>query len=61
MTTTNNKLEKKIKDDFIAYFGYEPKEIKIEHEYAYAEGFYCRILNNKSIQKTHGISWRRDN
>jgi len=61
MTTTNNKLEQKIKADFIAYFGNEPKEIKIENEYAYVDGFYCRILNNKSIKKTHGIAWRRDN
>jgi len=61
MTTTNNKLEQKIKADFIAYFGNEPKEIKIENGYAYVDGFYCRILNNKSIKKTHGIAWRRDN
>ena len=27
MTTTNNKLEQKIKADFISYFGNEPKEI----------------------------------
>ncbi len=61
MTTTNNKLEKKIKADFISYFGNEPKEIKIDGEIAYADGFYCRILNNKSIKKTHGIAWRKDN
>ena len=61
MTTTNNKLEQKIKADFIAYFGNEPKEIKIDGEYVYADGFWCRILNNKSIKKTRGISWRREN
>jgi hypothetical protein len=39
----------------------KPKEIKIDGEIAYVDGFYCRILNNKSIKKTHGIAWRRDN
>lgn len=61
MTTTNNKLEQKIKADFIAYFGNEPKEIKIDGEYVYADGFWCRILNNKSIKKIHGVAWRREN
>ena len=32
MTTTNNKLEQKIQADFIAYFGNEPKEIKIDNQ-----------------------------
>lgn len=61
MKTENNKLEQKIKNDFISYFGNEPKEIKIENEYAFADGFYCRIINNKSIKKVYGIAWRKEN
>ncbi len=61
MTTLNNKLEAKVKADFIAYFGNEPKELRFDGEIVYADGFYCRIINNKSIKKIHGIAWRRDN
>lgn len=43
MTTTNNKLEQKIKADFIAYFGNEPKEIKIE----YVVISWCGLLKRK--------------
>ncbi len=60
MTTTNIKLEQKVKADFIAYFGREPKTFKMENQYAYADGFYCTILNNKTIKKIHGTSWRRE-
>ena len=60
MKTTNNKLEQKIKADFIVCFGYEPQEIRIDDEYVYIDGFWCRILNNKSIKRIHGVAWRRD-
>lgn len=60
MTTANVKLEQKIKSDFTAYFGYEPKGIKIDGGIAYVDGYYCIIINNKSIKKTHGIAWRID-
>ena len=60
MEISNNKLEQKIKADFTACFGYEPQEIRIDDEYVYIDGFYCRIVNNKSIKRIHGVAWRRD-
>ena len=61
MKNANNQLDQKIKSDFLSYFGNEPKQIKIEGEYVFADGYYCRIVNNKSIKKTNGIAWRIDN
>jgi hypothetical protein len=61
MKTTNNKLEAKIIASFIAEIGETPTQIKYDGEHVYADGFYCRILNGKSIRKIHGLAWRRDN
>ena len=49
MTTTNNKLEQKIKADFIAYFGNEPKEIKIEKK---LKSIIIAELKQKKISRT---------
>jgi len=60
MNNQPNKLEQKIKDSFIAYFDRQPVHIKIDGEYATVDGFYCRILNNKTIRTKRGITWRKD-
>ncbi len=60
MTTININLEKKIKATFLAEFGYEILEMKIEGNYVYAENYYLRIANNK-ITKTFGRAWFIDN
>ena len=60
MTTLNNKLEAKVIASFIAELGETPTQIKFDGDYVYADGFYCRILNGKSIKKTHRVAWRRD-
>ena len=60
MEITNSNLEKKIKSDFAAYFGYEPTEFRIDGEYVYAHGFYCRTVNGKTIKRINGTAWRRD-
>lgn len=55
---TTEKLLSKITADFIGYFGYEPTSVRIEDGYAYADDFYCKIINNKTIKKIHGVAWR---
>ena len=57
----NNKLEAKVIESFIAELFESPTQIKFDGDYVYADGFYCRIINNKSIKKTHGLAWRKDN
>jgi Tfp pilus assembly protein PilO len=60
MNNQAHKLEQKIKDSFIAYFDRQPINIKIDGEYANVDGFYCRILNNKTIRTRRGITWKKD-
>ena len=54
-------LLNKIKLSFEKELGYSPKVITFDGEICYADGFWCMILNNKTIKKTHGLSWRIDN
>jgi len=67
MTTSNTILEKKVIENFISEFNYEPTSIKIEGDYAFAKydwtntTYFCRIINGKSIKKRNGITWRLDN
>ena len=58
--STDNKLKEKVIDSFISEFGYKPKNVKIEGDYAYADGYYCRIIKNKTIKKIYGRAWRLD-
>jgi hypothetical protein len=61
MTTLNNKLEAKVIESFISELGETPSQIRFDGDFVYADGFYCRILNGKSIKKTHGLAWRKEN
>lgn len=57
----NPALIAKIKATFIAELGFEPTNIQVSGEYATSNGFYCCILNGKTIKKTHKLAWRKDN
>lgn len=56
----NAQLENKIKKSFFAEFGFMPSSIKFDGEFCTAEGYCCRVLNGKTIKKTHGLAWRLD-
>lgn len=53
-------LKQKIEREFLSYFGHLPKIVTFNQDLCYADGYWCRILNGKTIKKTHGICWRRD-
>ena len=62
-----NTLEQKAIKDFIDYFGYAPSNIKIENlrppakgQFIYADQYYARSVNGKTLQKIHGSAWRLD-
>lgn len=61
-------LQEKAIKDFIDYFGYAPSNVKIENlkppakgQYIYADQYYARSINGKTLQKVYGVAWRLDN
>jgi hypothetical protein len=55
-----SQLENKIIKSFISELGFMPSTIKLDGEYCTSDGYYCRVLNGKTIKKKHGLAWRLD-
>lgn len=53
-------LMNKIIISFEKELGSIPEVITFNQDICYADGYWCIILNNKTIKKTHGLSWRID-
>ena len=53
-----SKIEQKALKDFIAYFGYTPSKIKVDGKIVYADKYYARIVNGKTLKKVYGVAWR---
>lgn len=53
-----SKIEQKAIKDFIDYFGYAPSSVKVEGEYVYADRYFARIVNGKTLKKVYGVAWR---